>query len=186
MYTEDLIHNSPEEIRAKISSLFDIGGRRFYDMMMETEKTSKCVASFYEKTRKGYGILDSFQNLIRFNRPPPYDATMKPTSIEIVNELNTLLKQFHTITNGQTSAFRSDSLGYYFVLANLIYHDKALTLIKDFKFLKNGSGRIGPDSKSMLFFDMFLPFNNQHHDNRNCFAVKDLPNFYLIKGRPYF
>ena len=181
LYTENLIHNTPKEIKEKSSSLYNVGKRPLYQMM-EIENGTKCLENFVQKANTGEDIMWVFQDLIAYNDfSMPEDESLKPARDELIQELKRLFEEINTVTGDQTSAFRSNRNDYYLDFNNRIYVKINAAQLKEFKFLKDGSDGIGPDTKSMLTFDLLLPFNNPHHEDTNCVAAKDLPIFYRRK-----
>ena len=177
MFKEDLADSTPEEISEKSSALYKAGWEPLNDML-ETEKTSKCVASFEETAHSGYKVLDVIDYLIRFNKPPQrYDGSFKPTPNDLSKEWKALLEKLQSITDSQKIAFR-------YPMFSFPYWGQSIALAKEFKFLKVRSNHVGHNTKGVLVFDLLLPFNNQNHDDSNCVAAKDLPIFYKYKGDP--
>ena len=140
------------------------------------EKGSKCVESFEITTKGGMGVFEVLYGLKFLGHPPRQSyADFEPGTNKIFDELKTLVEKLEISGNTDLFAFRSESM-------KTIFYEKFIALPKEFKFLKNGSGRIGLDTKIMLAFDLLFPFNTQNHDDRNCFTVKDLSRFYRFKG----
>ena len=151
----------------------DVGPLKFIEMI-SMEMYAKCLESFYETVLSGNRFLDVFQNLISFNVLSLSEyALLKPGASEVINELKELTKEFKT--DGQTFALKSET-------SHTIIWSYNIAMPKEFRFLKDGSNRNYSDKKGVLVFDVFLPFNNQHHDDRNCMTTKDLPKFYKTKG----
>ena len=108
--------------------------------------------------------------------PKGIDQDYKPKPREAVKILEKLMSELQASQDGQTFAFGSEK-------ASDVYWYRHTAVSKEFKFLKEGSDREGPDTKGTLIYEQFLPFNNQNHNNSGCVAVKDLPKFYKNKGK---
>ena len=141
-----------------------------------TEKNSQCLKSFFQTASKGYylfGLLsDSF-----FSSPFPeiVDYVGGTPSGTVLSALfEQLLEKLKTgAESDQTFAFKYES-------TYKVYYWKDIVLPREFKFLTEGS--VQPDTKSMLTYDQFFPFNNKNHVDTNCVPVEELPLFYKNKG----
>ena len=121
-----------------------------------------------------FGILEKVQ---RLNSPPRCDEDdCKPINPKAVKILEKVMSELQGSQDGQTFAFGSEK-------ATDVYWHRQTVVSKELKFLKEGSDRVGPDTKGMLIYEQFLPFNNQNHNNSGCLTVKDLPSFYKNKGK---
>ena len=141
------------------------------------EHKAICLKVFERKAFSGLEVLDSLKLLAFYNwSPSPEEANFKPKPREAIKTLEKLMDNLKASTGGQTFAFGHDD-------ASDVYWLRKINVPREFKFLKKDSDRVGPETRSMLTYDQFLPFNNQNHDNRDCVAAKDLPRFFKNKGK---
>ena len=129
------------------------------------------------KMRAAWEIFGTLEKVQRLNLPPKcVEDNCKPITLEAVKKLEKVMSELQGSQDGQTFAFGSEK-------ASDVYWYRHTAVSKEFKFLKEGSDREGPDTKGTLIYEQFLPFNNQNHNNSGCVAVKDLPRFYKNKGK---
>ena len=154
--------------------------------LKRSEPGSKCLESFTDTAFRGQDIFYIFNDLISYNRPPVWvSAKFKPNVDQLIQKLETLIEKLNETTHDQTFAFRPDlQMRSLRAVAREVHLFKFIAAPKEFKFLRDGLNRIGPDTKSVLVFDYLFPFNNQNHDDNNC--VKDLSGFYKAKGKFYW
>ena len=140
---------------------------------MRRENRSKCVTSFDHTAYIGQGVFDVLNDILGNNRAPNWEADFKPRTEEMIRKIENLKNKLQITPDSPTLVFREEELS-----SSEIYSGKPLAQLKEFKFLKDGSDSIGPDTKSVLIFELFLPFNNKHHHDENCVPAKDLPFFF--------
>lgn len=121
--------------------------------------------------------LESVWTPVPLNRHPLLDADFAPTIFEALDRLEDLRKQFKT----EKTRDQKYLLGILFSAKN-VFSYRGLVQPVEFKFLREGSGRAGPYTKSMFTFDLILPFEKDETQDENCVSVKDLPLFYRSKG----
>ena len=141
------------------------------------EKNAKCLESFVQKVNSGRRIFYILENMFNYNWHPRQEETdFRPTISDAIEILENLMAKLNAAQDGQTFAFITNH-------ASNVYWHKRIAAFGEFKFLKQGSDRIGPDTKSILFYDQLLPFNNANHSDHKCVAGKDLPDFYKYKEK---
>ena len=175
LYTEALDRNTPDEIMSKSLEM-----RRSWEPLTQiaaTEDKAKCVKSFERAAYSAWGVFRLLERASAYNlHPIDESAHFKPTNSEEIEILRKLMDELKDGTDSQTFAFRNDT-------AQDVNWQKAIIVTREFKFLKEGSAGVGPDSKGMLIYHQILPFNNKNHDNNNCVAVIALPRFYKSRGQ---
>ena len=170
LFTEELNGATAEEIEKK---RIDLGATAWLPLrrLMRKEGHVECLERFESKMFSGYSVLSTFERFSKFNRQAAdMDADYKPTTSQSIDLLRKLIKQLQT--DGQTFALRSENVVD-------IYLYKGLALPREFKFLAGDQA----DAKSMLIYDLCLPFNSNKHDSKNCVPVKELPRFFKEKGK---
>ena len=137
----------------------------------QVERKSRCVETFEGKAYSGYNIFYNFYWVTNANNYPISDeADTKPTSSEAIKILEELFEKLKT-GGTETFAFKSER-------PHDVFYYKEIVLPREFHFLTEGSDRVQPDTKSMLTYDQFLPFNNKNHVDKNCVPIEKLPWFY--------
>ena len=170
-----MIGNTPEEIREKYSKI--LGKWENLNRLAYKEPKVKCLDSFARKAFSGLSVFNNLRILTIFNWSPTYhQADFKPEIPEVIEMLEKLMDKLKTSTGGQTFAFGDDS-------AYNVYWYKQISALKEFKFLKKAPHPIYPVTKSLLTFELLLPFNNKNPDT-DCVSVNGLPLFY--KNREEF
>ena len=143
--------------------------------LQKLEDKAQCVKDFRLKAMPGVGVFLVLDEMISHNRLPDNEnANFRPTKAKLLEEFVPLIKKLNNNTEGQKFAFQSYiEEGYYYT---------EIALLKEFKFLKEGS--VDPETKSMLTYDLIFPFNIKKHDDRSCVQVRNLTAFYKKKGKP--
>ena len=172
-YSEDLFINYVEVISKKASEILDLGYELF--LIMKQEASAQCLQSFKQTISSGIGVSEILDQILTYNRLPRNEnANFKPTKAKLLEEMVLLMRKLNEHKEGQTFAFESyDEMKVYY---------KEIALLKEFKFLKKGS--VGPETKSMLVFDLIFPFNIKNHDDNNCYSRMDMTRFYINGGDP--
>lgn len=146
----------------------------------QKELRSKCVDTFYRKMMSGKGLLEILRYMLHLNLYPQKKSDFRPTISEAVEILKKLMEQLQADMDGKRFAFAYQDTALH------IYWNKEIAVFRELKFLKENSNHVRPDTKSMLRYDQFLPFNNANHEDDNCVTAADLPEFYKNKGKePY-
>lgn len=144
------------------------------------EDYPECLRSMEDCAYSGVALFDSLHSFFQFNKHPSlWQAAFKPTSLESTRWLAELMLKLKRSTNGSTFAFEFEE-------ASLVLLHKAIVLPREFKFLSEGPAR--PDTKSMLTYEMFLPFrqtHKTHKNNQRCVPADELPLFYKNKGKDH-
>ena len=174
LYTEDLNGATAEEIRRKMLEIYQAGWGPLYRMKL-VETRSECVETFERKADSGCSIFENFFWVTNLNSYPlSKGAHSKPTISEALKILEELFEKLKT-GGTETFAFKSER-------PEDVFFHKKIVLPREFHFLTEGSDRVQPDTKSMLTYDQFLPFNNKNHVDENCVPIDKLPWFYKNKG----
>ena len=142
--------------------------------MWKTENQAKCLIFFEETAESGFAVFRTLHDFFEGNQLPKNDnANHKPMLLEGVEILNQTMEELkRTAADGQTFALASD-------YALDVYYDLKIVLPRKFEFLtENSNGLVDSDPKSLLTYDLFLPFNNKLHKNAGCVPVEKLPLFY--------
>ena len=143
--------------------------------MAKEESNARCVKLFALKANSGSAFLQNLRTMTIYNWSPIWEeANFEPETLESVKKLEKLMEKLKASTGGHRFAFERYGASEVWL--------KGIYVAREFKFLKKGSDRVGQETKSMLTFEQFLPFNNKNHDNKDCVAIKDLPMFYKKKG----
>lgn len=135
------------------------------------EKKSECVKAFEQKVSLSYSLLSSLQEFSLYNvLPLYYDAGFQPTFSERTEMWNKLVQKYRNDGDWEKFALKS--------IPSSKVHRLGLIRPIEFKFLTEGPVR--PDTKSVFTYDMVIPFNNPHHNDKDCVPVKKLPRFFKI------
>lgn len=127
------------------------------------------MKSFEETAYSGVALFLTLRDFFQFNLHPTIsEAAFKPTESETNRMLDEMIGNFNENTDGPTFAFGSQSA--------LLVLDRKILLAREFKFKS-------VDTKSVLTYELFLPFQNKNPDNGRCVPVGDLPLFYKNKGK---
>ena len=141
------------------------------------EEWTGCIKSFKEKADSGLSVFNNLRILIQLNWAPSVEAAnFEPKTGEAIKMQEKLIDKIKNSTEGQTFVFGQNT-------ARDVYLLYEIHIPKEFKFLRRDSDRISPETKSMLKYEQFLPFNNQNHGNLDCVAAKELPRFFQKKGK---
>lgn len=144
------------------------------------EKNAECLKSMERIAYSGVALFMALEDFFDFNRHAVLpEAAFKPTKAETTRWLDKLMDRFEEDTDGPTFAFESEEA--WQVLSN-----RKTILPRELKFLIEGEGRTGPNRKSMLTYELFLPFENKNPNKDRCVPVDDLPLFFKNKGRKQF
>ena len=161
-------------------------------MLHVYNEKNKCVIYFQQKAFSGLRVFATIDFMLRLNWYPFGDeVNYEPSSAHAIKILDKVMDELKASQNGQTFAFRSDTAEDVYgklVGDNFLrpYYGKEMVIAKEFKFLKEGSDRVRPDTKSILIFDQYMRFNNAKHNDNHCVALTNLPRFYKKKGEdPY-
>lgn len=117
----------------------------------------------------GVALFLSLHDFFRSNlRPTIPEAAYKPTEEETLRWLDELIGKFKESTDESKFVFGTEPA--------LLVLSRKLLLAREFKFKS-------PDTKSMITYELFLPFEVRNQDNDRCVSVDDLPAFYKNKGK---
>ena len=140
--------------------------------MMEDEKKTQCVKAFSQKVRAGMAVFKSLKEIYALNVfPRDESAAYTPTYSERIEMLQKLLDKFES---SREFALRSRG-------PSSVY-DYKLIRPSGIVFLTERHDSVGPDTKGMVIFDLYLPFYNAKHTDQNCVPAKILPLFFKNKG----
>lgn len=146
--------------------------------MKKIEPESKCLKIFEQKSLTGFRVSRVLKGLLENNRPPFHAGDYEPSTNQPIENLEKLMNNLKTSNDQQTFALKSES-------ASDVYWIKRMALPKEFKFLTEGHQEVRPDTKgsSILIYELYLPFNNALHTDKDCVSVEKLPLFYKSKGK---
>ena len=169
-FTEDLVNNTAEKYERR-PSLDQVAVDPLLTMV-GIEREAKCVSPLYRMAYLGQGVLEVFDDLFGHNKHPLYDrGDYEPEDLVLVRELAKLMRKLKA---------GSDSVQKFALTSNhfFVRTHRQIVLPKEFKYLKENTERVGPETRGMIIYDQFWPFYNQNHNDENCVPVKDLPLFY--------
>ena len=152
--------------------------------MLKEEQNAKCIES--QKSELGNLLFKIFSAIYSSNFQMIYSSdseeiTPQTTNlVEIVDMHKKLIDKIQGNSDGQTFAFESESGDSFECIRKLLWQE--IVLLRDLNFLNGSLNRVGPNTERILFYDQFLPFNNEPHNDEDCVPVKDLPPFYKNKG----
>lgn len=149
------------------------------------EPKAKCLSSLVTKTARGAQALSTLDLFRRWNSYPVDDGTYDPFDPQVIFKphiskifemlKNSLSKIRLRLNEGQTLAFKEKEGPWK------IYQKRPGFLLPvEFKFLTEGGAQL--DTKILIIYDQYFPFNHEHNDE-NCVPAKDLPLFYQKKGK---
>lgn len=176
-YAESLTNATPKEIQAKSWNLMLFGWIPLVDLEAE-EDNVRCLKSFQLISYSGQSVFETLERfVIEHKNAVKFEAAYKPRTSVAVKRLQKWMDELKNDAEGQTFAMASES-------AWDIYSNKSIVLPKEFKFLTKGSEPIGPETRTMLTYVEFLPFNSPHkpHNDEACVPASELPLFYKNKG----
>lgn len=177
-YTGNLIRNTKDELLSKYEEMLDLW-RLLADLMDHKELKVKCLRSFSGRMRFGYRVVQDLQRFLGYNLhlhdKTAGDSRSISEAFEMLKKLVDELKT--TSTDGQTFAFK------YFSVID-VYYARAIVLPRELKYLEEG--RLDPDTKRILHYDLVMPFNNPNHNDHNCVKAVDLTRFYKSKGKGWW
>ena len=172
MYTEELANSSVEEIERNTLNI-SVGSWIPLNKLMEKEDRVKCLKGFERMAFSGYAVFSNLRRLFRYNSfPLDSDEDCEPTNLEAIQNLEKTLKGLQI--DEHTFALESETAADVFFYKNI-------ALPREFRFLGEGSDR--SNLKSILAYDVYLPFNNKNHEDGKCAVIDYLPLFYKKKGR---
>ena len=175
IYTNDLGAATAEELGHKRKELAIDYWIPLYDMARV--EPSSCVQTFKRITYSAYSVLGTLHRLAEYNGyPVNSEADYKPTDSKAIRALEDLFKELKTGADGQTFALKD-------LTVFDVYFERGFVQPIEFKFLTDSS--VQPDTKSMITYDQFLPFNSNQQSDEGCVLVEELPLFYKKKGKPY-
>ena len=143
--------------------------------MMVVEPESKCLKIIEKKALLGFRVSRVLKRFLENNRLPDLEADYEPSTDQAIKILEKLMDKLEASNDNQAFAFVSES-------ASEVYRLKRIALPKEFKFLTNGHQEV-TDSKGMLIYEEYMPFNNALHTDKDCVSVEKLPLFYKSKGK---
>ena len=179
LYTEDLAGFPVDEHHEKRIELGRIGMAPLFYLKENIEHNAKCLPPFERTANSGWAVFETLDRFFVENKYSNHDdlADFEPTNRETLEELRELLSPRKASSHSQTFAFGAAHYEVFFT---------ELVLPIEFQFLKGGSDRLGPETRSMISFELLLPFNNRNGKEENCVPAKNLPWFYKNKGENKF
>ena len=175
-YTKDLNGATIDEFKDIANKIY-VNAKRPLFKMKQNEPNAQCLEIFFRTSDLGHSLFSLLRDVFEQNcNPINDDADFTPKSGAFFKMFEKLFDELKTGSDEmKTFALKSER-------AFDVFFDSEIVRPREFKFLTEGSDRVQPDTKSMLIFDQFFPFNNKNHVDTNCVPVEELPLFYKNKG----
>ena len=161
MYTEDLNGNTVEEIKRKDDEI----GQAWVNLynMDYPEPKAECLKSFKKKASSGLNVFDNLLYMTMCNWQPTFkQANFKPEIDEAMINLGKLMDKLKASAENQSFVLGYDN-------SYVVYYYRNILVPTGLKFF---------ETKTVVTNELYWPFKNQNHDNRDCVRAKDLPRFY--------